>query len=294
MSKALRSTITTFTIIFLAGLGFNHLALAKNSGAAEEKNYLRAVVQIEVGQGVGSGFFVNSDGILVTAQHVVGNERGVKVKLFNGQYTDGVVMSINKESDLAILKTNLINTPFLKLGESEHLKAGEKVSLLGSPIGLDHSVIQATIAASKRKVEKQSVLQLDGNVNSGLSGGAAVNRKGEVVGIVTMKAEKAQGIGFATPVEDLFKYLSSINVATISALPEREFQKRDPRTSDGKTFETPAKWPVILIGAAVLMLLSSTNFLAINSATKTSKGSVKCNKASDQAGNLRRHRDHSK
>ena len=262
MTNIRLSTSKTVAILFLflAGLGIHQSALAKSGVGLEEKDYLRAVVQIESSAKVGSGFFVNSDGILVTAEHVIGNEKVAKVKLSNGEYAEGVVVSTDKDIDLAVLKTNLINTPFLKLGASDRLKVGEKVSLLGSPIGLDHSVIQATIAALKRQVEKNSFLQLDGNVNSGLSGGAVVNRNGEVVGLVDMKAERAQGIGFAIPVEDLFKYLESINVATVSALPERQFQKRNLHPSDDRTIELRTKWPLVLAGAAILMLLSSLIF----------------------------------
>ncbi|NBX76801.1 MAG: hypothetical protein EBQ92_09620 [Proteobacteria bacterium] len=223
-----------------------------------QKEILRPVVQVETGNSVGSGFFINMDGTVVTAEHVVTNSSNLRVKLFNGQYSKATILAVNKERDLAILKTELLNTPFISLGDEKQIKAGDKVSLLGSPVGLNHSVIQASVAAPKREVEKQSLIQLDGNVNQGLSGGPVTNSKNEVIGIVTMKAEKAQGIGFAIPVSELSKFLLTSNQSFSSSKDgnKTQFQTRNSNLLPSSTL-TSSRLPVVILGSSFLLLLSA-------------------------------------
>ncbi|MDR0828208.1 MAG: Do family serine endopeptidase [Desulfovibrio sp.] len=155
---------------------------------------------------LGSGFIISADGYIVTNNHVVEGATSITVNLDAKNHTEAQykaeVVGADPETDLALLKIQADNLPFLQFGDSQSLEVGEWVLAIGSPLGLDHTVTAGIVSAKGRNIQSGSYddfLQTDASINRGNSGGPLLNMKGEVVGINTAIAQRAQGIGFAIP-----------------------------------------------------------------------------------------------
>ena len=155
---------------------------------------------------LGSGFIISSDGYIVTNNHVIEGADVVRVNISgNNKKEDSYtaeVIGTDPETDLALLKIKADNLPFLRFGDSNVLEVGEWVVAIGSPLGLDHTVTAGIVSAKGRNIQSGSYddfLQTDASINRGNSGGPLLNMNGDVVGINTAIAQRAQGIGFAIP-----------------------------------------------------------------------------------------------
>ena len=155
---------------------------------------------------LGSGFIISPDGYIVTNNHVVEGADVIRVNIGGKNKKDELhtaeVVGTDKETDLALLKIKADDLPYLKFGSSDTLDVGEWVVAIGSPLGLDHTVTAGIVSAKGRNIQSGSYddyLQTDASINRGNSGGPLLNMKGEVIGINTAIAQRAQGIGFAIP-----------------------------------------------------------------------------------------------
>ncbi|MCB9481088.1 MAG: Do family serine endopeptidase [Desulfobacteraceae bacterium] len=152
---------------------------------------------------LGSGFLIDSDGYIVTNNHVVADADEIKVKLKNGNEYDAKKIGTDPNTDLALIKIEPEEKlPFLKFGDSDDLKVGEWVVAIGSPFGLEQTVTAGIVSAKGRVIDAgpyDDFIQTDASINPGNSGGPLLDLKGEVVGINTAILAKAQGIGFAIP-----------------------------------------------------------------------------------------------
>ncbi len=171
-----------------------------------------AVVQVKTPGGLGSGFFLNEDGYLITNFHVIEGETEISVEVYhqkNGQldretYKQVKIIAINKFQDLALLHIEDKNAPKFKsvtLGISDALNVGDGVFAIGSPLGLERTVTQGILSTKTRQMEGQLYLQTSAQINPGNSGGPLFNLAGEVVGVTNMKITFGEGLGFAIPVE---------------------------------------------------------------------------------------------
>ncbi len=166
-----------------------------------------AVVKIiSVEKGMGTGFFID-DYTVVTANHVVGNDEKVIIKL-KGNPLDyiGTVVKVSEETDLAIIT---VETPFrnqyLELTEKRQ-QVGESVYVIGHPLGLNWSISSGIISHLNRKTIERKLgkfIQIDAPVSSGSSGGPVFNANGKVIGIISYHAKGWDGLGIAVPVEFL-------------------------------------------------------------------------------------------
>jgi len=155
--------------------------------------------------GIGSGFIISEDGLVITNEHVISGASDIKVTIGGKekQYNAKVV-GADYDLDLAILKIEgADNLPYLKMGDSSKVKAGNWAVAIGNPLGFDHTVTVGVISAKERPITVENrhykhLLQTDAAINRGNSGGPLLNLKGEVIGINTAVAQ-AQGIGFAIP-----------------------------------------------------------------------------------------------
>jgi len=161
--------------------------------------------------GGGTGFFISSDGLIITNKHVVADESAKYTVLVNeNEKVPAVVLARDSVQDLAILKIDKKDMPFLSLGDSDQLKIGQTVIAIGNALGefrntvsvgvvsgLQRSITASTGASSE---ELQGVIQTDAAVNPGNSGGPLLNTRGEVVGINVAIAQGAQNIAFALPI----------------------------------------------------------------------------------------------
>lgn len=155
---------------------------------------------------LGSGFLISPDGYIVTNNHVIEGADVVRVNISGANKKDdsytAEIIGADQETDLALLKIQAENLPFLKFGDSDVLEVGEWVLAIGSPLGLDHTVTAGIVSAKGRNIQSGSYddfLQTDASINRGNSGGPLLNMAGEVIGINTAIAQRAQGIGFAIP-----------------------------------------------------------------------------------------------
>jgi len=136
--------------------------------------------------GLGSGFIVDSDGIILTNAHVVSDADEVIVKLTDKREFKAKVIGIDKLSDVAVLKIDARNLPTVKTGDPQNTRVGEWVIAIGSPFGFENTVTAGIISAKSRSLPDEGYvpfLQTDVAVNPGNSGGPLFNMNGEVIGI---------------------------------------------------------------------------------------------------------------
>ncbi len=163
-------------------------------------------------KGSGSGVIIRPDGYIVTNNHVVSGATRISVTLNNNQQYDATVVGTDPATDVAIIKVDAENLPTIPLGDSDRLRLGEWVLAIGSPLGAQlRSTITAGIVSAKGRsmpdgsgeFKIESFIQTDAAVNPGNSGGALVNKKGELVGINTAIVSQTgsyTGYSFAVPV----------------------------------------------------------------------------------------------
>jgi len=155
----------------------------------------------------GTGFFISSDGYIVTNNHMVENAEKVTVTTLDEKEYKAKVVGADPNTDLALLKVNDENLPFAELGDSETLRVGEWVLAIGNPWGFEHTVTAGIVSSKGRQlgipdVPYQDYIQTDAAINRGNSGGPLVNMRGEVVGITSNIISPSGGnigIGFAIP-----------------------------------------------------------------------------------------------
>ena len=160
---------------------------------------------------IGSGFIITPDGYVVTNEHVAGKSEYVRCVLWNKQEVEAVVVGVDPFTDIAVLKlkTDATDLPYVKLGTSSTLEAGQMVLALGSPHGLARSVSSGIVSVTDRNLESlgrssapyNNWIQTDAAINPGNSGGPLVNLRGEVIGINTRKLSGADNVGFAIPID---------------------------------------------------------------------------------------------
>ena len=164
----------------------------------------------QIQRGLGSGFVVSSDGLILTNAHVVDGSDKVTVTLKDGRTFEGEVMGTDSFTDVAVIKIEPEEElPAVSLADSEVLQPGEWAIAIGNPLGLDNTVTTGIVSATGRSSaqvgvgdKRVSFIQTDAAINPGNSGGPLLNAKGEVIGINTAIIQNAQGLGFAIPIND--------------------------------------------------------------------------------------------
>ena len=162
----------------------------------------------QIQRGLGSGFVVSSDGLILTNAHVVDGSDKVTVTLKDGRTFEGEVMGTDSFTDVAVIKIEPEEElPAVSLADSEVLQPGEWAIAIGNPLGLDNTVTTGIVSATGRSSaqvgvgdKRVSFIQTDAAINPGNSGGPLLNAKGEVIGINTAIIQNAQGLGFAIPI----------------------------------------------------------------------------------------------
>jgi serine protease Do len=156
----------------------------------------------------GSGVIVSSDGYVLTNDHVVDGATEVKVTLSDKREMKARVIGTDAKTDIALLKLDASNLPFLKLGNSANVEVGDIALAIGNPFGLGQTVTMGIVSALQRGglgIEQyEDFIQTDAAINPGNSGGALVNVEGELIGINTAILSRSggnQGVGFAVPID---------------------------------------------------------------------------------------------
>lgn len=173
----------------------------------------------------GSGVLISADGYIVTNNHVVEDADNVEITLFDNRRYTADVVAVDISTDLALLKIDGADFPFLKFGKSDKVKVGQWVLAVGNPLDLNSTVTAGIVSAKGRNINLlredsdlsvESFIQTDAAVNRGNSGGALISVNGELIGINTAIASRTgyySGYSFAIPsemvqkvMEDLLKY----------------------------------------------------------------------------------------
>ncbi|MDD4143729.1 MAG: Do family serine endopeptidase [Prolixibacteraceae bacterium] len=194
----------------------------------------------QLATGYGSGVILSEDGFIVTNNHVIERAQKIKVILNDKQEYDARLIGADPSTDLALVKIEAENLPYLTYGDSDNLKLGEWVLAVGNPFNLTSTVTAGIVSARARNLginpeeySIESFIQTDAAVNPGNSGGALVNQQGNLVGINTAIASRTgsyAGYSFAVPVsivkkvvEDLKEYgqvqraLLGVSIADVTA-----------------------------------------------------------------------------
>ena len=174
-------------------------------------------------QAAGSGFIITEDGYILTNHHVIEDSDTVTVATYDGETYDAKVIGYDESNDIAILKIEAENLKPVTIGDSDKLRVGDTVYAIGNPLGkLTFSLTHGIVSALSRNVETGShtmnLIQTDCAINSGNSGGALFNSRGEVVGITNAKFSASgfsneaeiDNVGFAIPVNSVTRIVTSI------------------------------------------------------------------------------------
>jgi serine protease Do len=193
-----------------------------------------------VGEGVGSAFVYDPDGLILTNNHVIEEASEISVIFGRKRQVRATVVGRDPRTDIAVLRVAEKNLPHLELGDSDAIQVGDWVVAIGNPFGLAHTVSAGIVSAKGRTIQDvkgldesgyYDFLQTDASINPGNSGGPLLDMSGRVVGINTAIRAQANSIGFAIPVNMVRELLprlladgrirrSAIGVVVAPLLPE--------------------------------------------------------------------------
>lgn len=191
-----------------------------SSNPIEEFFYGRSREREQVQIGIGSGVIISSDGYIITNNHVIADASEIEITLNNKKSYQAELIGTDPANDIALVKVDANDLPYVSFGDSDNVQVGEWVLAVGNPYNLTATVTAGIISAKGRDLlgnnQTESYLQTDAVVNSGNSGGALVNTRGELIGINTMITSTTGsyiGYSFAVPsniakkvIEDLLEF----------------------------------------------------------------------------------------
>lgn len=155
----------------------------------------------------GSGVVIDDDGHIITNAHVVQGADKVKVLLVDDSELEAEIVGTDTDSDLAVLYVEGLNQPAIALGDSEKLRVGDLLIAIGNPGGYYGSVSVGVVSALERDIEQfarpMQIIQTDAAMSPGISGGALLNSRGELVGIPALGVLLYEGLNFAIPVNTM-------------------------------------------------------------------------------------------
>ena len=177
----------------------------------------RAQAQPQAVEAKGSGFIINSSGIIVTNNHVVKDAKTISVIMSDGRHYPAKIIGTDPKTDLAVLKIDAGHPlPYLELGSSANVEPGEWVIAMGNPFGLDGTVTAGIVSALGRDIGDgpyDKFIQIDAPINEGNSGGPLFDQRGQVIGINTAiltPTGGSVGIGFAIPSDMIKRVVSQL------------------------------------------------------------------------------------
>jgi serine protease Do len=164
--------------------------------------------------GVGSGFIVAADGVVLTNAHVIKDADEVMVTLNDKREFKARVLGADERSDVAVIKIEGKGFPTLRMGDANRLRPGEWVVAIGSPFGLSNTVTKGIVSAKQRDTgDLLPLIQTDVAINPGNSGGPLLNLRGEVIGInsqIYSRSGGFMGISFAIPIDEAMRVADSL------------------------------------------------------------------------------------
>ncbi len=177
---------------------------------------VKGVVAVVTDTSLGTGFFVDSDGYIITNQHVIADAKKISILTYDKKTFNASVILSDEVRDLALLKINK-NYNELELTDSDNLQLGEKVIAIGNPLGLSFSVTEGIVSGLNRRGPNnlKEYIQTDVSLNPGNSGGPLIDRTGKVVGINNFKIGGAENLGFAVESNSIGSTINKLANSTI-------------------------------------------------------------------------------
>jgi serine protease Do len=164
---------------------------------------------------LGTGFIIRDDGLIVTNNHVITGADEVEVQIDekSDKLYKATIVGSDERTDIALIKIEGKNFPTLSLGSSNDTQVGEWVAAFGNPFGQGHSMTKGIVSAKGRalsEINRFPLIQTDAPINPGNSGGPLVNSRGQVIGVNAAIDPRAQGIGFAIPIDEVKNLLPQL------------------------------------------------------------------------------------
>ncbi len=220
MRKKTQLNIIIFLLVLILLVQVAYISIKLDSVEEVAKKATPAVVSIIAGLRSGSGVITSPNGYVLTNNHIIKNQTNgnITVVLSNGKIFRADIIGTDEKVDLAILKIEAKNIPYLEFGNSDKVKIGERIVAIGQPYGYDFTVTSGIVSAKHREkgpTEYRDFIQTDASINPGNSGGPLLNLKGKVIGINTFIVSdiSAGELGFAIPsnlakkiMDELIKY----------------------------------------------------------------------------------------
>lgn len=248
-----------FFLLFLTFLGT--FSFASSNKLIEKAS--ESVVTIVNGESLGTGFVINSNGYVLTNNHVIKDATSLKIKLGEKEYK-GKVVDKDSKKDVAIVKIEGVkNIPSITLANSDEVSNTEDVYAIGSPSGLEKTTTKGIISNKERDINNIKYIQIDAVINPGSSGGPLLNEDGEVIGINTMIDEATKDYGFALPINIAIELLDKNNVDYILTLDnalENKASNNDEKVEnknnqENAPIENIKNNKLYLIGSIVIIVL---------------------------------------
>ncbi|MBQ7257537.1 MAG: trypsin-like peptidase domain-containing protein [Abditibacteriota bacterium] len=271
-----------FLTVFLVFLGT--FLFAEGNKLIEKAS--ESVVKIQTDKGLGSGFFVNQDGYILTNNHVIKGAHDIKVAISDNEYKASIKENDDKY-DIALLKVDeLKNLPPLTIGDSDSVTDTEEIYTIGFPTG-EKTTTRGIISQKDVTIdnnEDDKFFKIDAVINPGSSGGPLLNVKGEVIGINTAIDQETTDYGYSLPIKNAIKILDNNNVSYIKNIKDAtkiKVSEDNPATPGSEGDESndnnnriELNNPYILIGSIVIILLvvAIIIFFIVKNKKKLAKG----------------------
>ena len=189
------------------------------------KQSLPATVSLHCNDSMGSGFFVEPELVLTNAHVLCPVGEKIQAVLSDGQRLAGETVRSNQAVDLALVRLPGARGKPLPLGDVGDLALGDRIMMIGSPMGLEFTVHEGLVSHLGRVVNGVAYIQLDAKVNPGNSGGPIIDEQGRVVGVITLKQAQAEGIGLAVPINYAYSpTLAFVNPPSPAAASSESFK----------------------------------------------------------------------
>ena len=192
--------LTTITVLCVFS-SWHIVGYAQFSVGDIAADVLPSIVVIEPDAGVGSGVLIDSSGVIATNFHVIEDSSAISIVLDQGDiYSDVSVIDFDINRDIAILKIKGFDLPAAPLGNSNSVRVGDDVVVMGAPQGFEQTVTRGIVSAIRDPDDGYTLFQTDAAISPGSSGGGMFDEEGNLIGITVSYIEGAQNINFVIPI----------------------------------------------------------------------------------------------